>query len=44
MEEPLEYVLDLDTYFGYRQVKVLGLHDAAKALTDIEKTLRQSRR
>lgn len=38
---PLEYVLDLSYYYGLMSVREYGLHDAAKALRDIEATLRK---
>lgn len=37
----LQYVLDLDVYFGTSSVEIYGAHHTAKALREIEKTLRK---
>lgn len=40
-QEPLEYVLDLSFYYGLMSVNEYGLHHAAKALREIESTLKK---
>lgn len=37
----LEYRLDLDIYFGVTKLSIYGEHDAAKALREIERTMRK---
>lgn len=39
VQTPLEYLLDLSYFYGLRGVHEYGLHDASKALREIEKTL-----
>ena len=38
-QSPLEYLLDLSYFYGLQGIREYGLHDAAKALREIEKTV-----
>lgn len=38
-QTPLEYLLDLNIYYGLRSIREYGIHHAAKALMEIDRTL-----
>ncbi|MBK9740546.1 MAG: hypothetical protein IPO93_13790 [Actinobacteria bacterium] len=38
-QEPLQYVLDLNFLFGLRQIEVKTVHDVAKSLKEIERSV-----